>query len=118
MRLPTERRAGNDHVLGDRITKQIIVYTVCGIAVMVTLCVCRMAMRQIPIPDQLDRIVTLVVGGVLGWLGKTGVDAAFPASGVPVKVNNAPNDPVPTTETKTATDNDVTAVEQNNGGGE
>lgn len=60
----------------DRKTKRWIVGTICGIAVMLSLTVCWVCLRGMNVPDALDRVLTFLLGNIVGMLTKTGVDVA------------------------------------------
>ena len=91
-----------DQLRGDRRTKQVVVYSLCGIAGAFAATVCTLALRQLPIPDALDRLVTYVVGVMSGMLVKTGVDQArnseepIPVTAPkPLPVENVSDEPMP-----------------------
>jgi uncharacterized membrane protein (DUF441 family) len=58
----------------DRVTKQMIVFAVCGIAVMFAVTECLQAVYGGHVAPEINQMSTLVIGALIGWLGKTGVD--------------------------------------------
>lgn len=93
------RRKDVDHISGDRLTKQLIVWTVCATSLILVMTMCRMSMSGAGVPDPIDRLATLVIGAMIGWIGKTSVDKAI-GSDEPVQVQTPPNEPLEVTEAK------------------
>jgi len=86
----------NANTAGDRTTKQLIILTICLIAATVVYTICKLSLRETPIPDQLDRLATLLVGGLLGSLVKTGVDSLKPSE--PMEIKAPDGEPLETTD--------------------
>ena len=105
-----ERRSEVDHATADRFTKRVIIWTVCIIAIMLSSTMCYLAVLAAGIPDQVDRLATLLIGALVGSLVKTGVDAVLPsdtprgttADPMKTEVVNKPADAIPVAETTTA----------------
>lgn len=104
--MPEKQDLETCHLRGDQLTKQIVVGTLCGIAIAFAATVCFLALRELTIPDALDRLLNLVLGGVGALLAKTSVERAI-ASGrpggpvsvaqtAPVEMVNAPGDVIET----------------------
>jgi hypothetical protein len=102
-----ERRKATDHTAGDRVTKQLIICTVCLIAVLVTITMCYLAIQAVGIPDQIDRLATLLVGALVGSLVKTGVDRVMGGEGEPAIKTEITN-----TAANPAITEDVNATEE------
>lgn len=96
-----KERRQQTHEQGDRRTKQMIVLTVCACGIVLVSTMCYLGVRGIGVPDPIDRLATLIVGGLLGWLGKTAADAIKDdGPKEPIEVTADPNSPLPVTETE------------------
>jgi len=93
----------------DRFTKQVIVYTLCGIGAVLTSTVCTLALYQVAIPEYLNTLVTFVVGNLSGALIKTSVEKSLGDS--PVEVTNAPGDEIEVTTSKEKDNGEVTETD-------
>lgn len=71
----------------DRWLTRLIAATVCGMAVLVTVTACVLFFREVAVPDPLDRLVTFLLGGLVGRLTSSKSDGA-------VEVTTAPGDVV------------------------
>lgn len=87
-----------DQANRDRITKQVVVGTICTSSVCFSATVCILAFLKMPVPNELMQITMMSLTGLLGMLVKTGQDtpvkAAEPATGKaddPVKVDVVDN---------------------------
>lgn len=65
----------SDHTRNEQFTKQVVVFTLCGIAFVFVATLCVLALRQLTIPDAIDRNAAGALGILGGMLIKTGVDA-------------------------------------------
>lgn len=75
---------------GDRWITRLIAITVCVLATSVTMTACYLFTQEIAVPDPLDRLVTFLLGGLVGRL--TASSTKEPQD---VQVVNMPEDPVP-----------------------
>lgn len=100
MRL-TDRRAPTDENAGDRLTKQLVVGTLCFCAIAITGTLCWMGVNKLDIPDPLDRLITFIVGNLSGMLAKTGVDKLLEDKPIPdrIEVVAPPDEPLEVVET-------------------
>lgn len=76
----------------DHWSVRVVVGTICVCAVLGVVAVSYLAITGTTIPDQLDRLITLFAGGVLGVLARTSSGPDDPQA---VEVVNDPADPVP-----------------------
>ncbi len=58
----------------DRWLTRLIAATVCGMAVLVTMTACVLFFREVAVPDPLDRLVTFLLGGLVGRLTSSKTD--------------------------------------------
>ena len=96
----TKRNHENTATRGDRISKQMIIGTLCFVVVMVTATMCGLAICKSAIPEPINTLATLIAGGLMGMLAKTGVDSMTAKSSEPmaVTVENDDSAPIPTAE--------------------
>lgn len=66
----------------DRWITRLIAITVCTLSVCVTVTACVLFFRQVAVPDPLDRLVTFLLGGLVGRL--TASSSKDPLPVVPV----------------------------------
>lgn len=59
----------------DRLTKQIVICTLCIMAGALVATVCALALHQLQIPVEVKDLTTYIVGVLSGMLIKTGVDS-------------------------------------------
>ena len=52
----------------DRWLTRLVALTVCAMAVLVTVTACTLFFREVAVPDPLDRLVTFLLGGLVGRL--------------------------------------------------
>ena len=76
-----------NHTRVDQFTKQMVVGTLCMIAIVFTSTVAMLALRGVVIPDSVDRNTVGIIGILGGMLIKTGVDRVADAI--------APKEPAP-----------------------
>lgn len=93
-----------DQQQGDRRTRQAIIYSLCGIAWVFCMTICFLALKQLPIPDPLDRLATFVVGNISGMLIKTAADKALGTEATPLTVETAPDKPLETVDASSDAD--------------
>jgi hypothetical protein len=93
MIMPTnDQQLAQDHNL-----KRAVVWTICLVTLAGAGTVYLLSYQGATIPDALDRLVTFVVGGLMGMLAKTGVDKAL-NSEAPLPVTTPPGEPLETRE--------------------
>ena len=88
-------------MITDKWLSRLFGVTICFLAVMTTVTLCWLVLRQLPIPDPLDRFLTFLVGALVGRL--TG--SKSPEQGdspIPTTVENKVWNPVPTSTTEAA----------------
>lgn len=85
-------------MMTDKWLSRLFGATVCGLAVLVTVTACVLFFREIPVPDPLDRLVTFLLGALVGRI--TGARTAETGDApIPTSVQNTSANPVPTTDT-------------------
>lgn len=84
-------------MIADKWLSRLFGITICVLAVLSTMTLCTLVLRELPVPDPLDRFVTFLVGGIVGRL--TGQRSAEPGDApIPTTIQNQVTQPVPTTE--------------------
>jgi hypothetical protein len=74
----------------DTIITRLIGFTLCGLAVLVTMTACWLFLQEVAVPDPLDRLVTFLLGALVGRLtNKTNDEPVL------TEVTNTGTDPVP-----------------------
>lgn len=73
----------NQLAIGELLNKRIVLFSLCGIAWVLSFAVVALAVRQLPIPDSLDRLVTFILGNLSGVLTMTGLNRAIHGRGTP-----------------------------------
>jgi hypothetical protein len=58
----------------DRWLTRLIAATVCALTVLVTMTACVLFFREVAVPDPLDRLVTFLLGGLVGRLTSSKTD--------------------------------------------
>lgn len=66
--------------IGELLNKRIVLFTLCGIAWMLSFVMAYCAVKGMAIPEPLDRLVTFVLGNISGSLIQTGLNRAAAAS--------------------------------------
>lgn len=85
-------------MITDKWLSRLFGLTICSLAVLVTVTACILFFREVPVPDPLDRLVTFLLGALVGRL--TGSRTAeIGDSPIPTTVQNTSADPVPTSTT-------------------
>lgn len=80
----------------DRLTIRTVVITLAGVVLGGVGSMVFLTAIHIPIPDQLDRVVSLALGGIVGLLAKTS-SSDTPPPIVNTPIVNEPDGTVPTT---------------------
>lgn len=76
--MTTERRKHSPEIEQanqDRLTIRWIVGTVCVIAIALTATYCYCTLASIKPPESFNGILNIVIGALIGWIGKTAVTA-------------------------------------------
>lgn len=94
-------------MITDKWLSRLFGVTVCLLAVMASMTFCALVLREIAVPDPLDRFLTFLVGALVGRI--TGSRTAEVGDAPqPVTINNTSSDPIPVTTGP----GDVVAVEE------
>lgn len=64
----------------DRWLTRLIAVTVCAVTVLVTVTACALFFRQVAVPDPLDRLVTFLLGGLVGRLTSSKTEEPLPVT--------------------------------------
>lgn len=84
-------------MITDKWLTRLFGITVCVLAILATMTACYLFLRQMPVPDPLDRFLTFLVGALVGRI--TGARTAEAGdSPMPTTIQNTSADPVPTTD--------------------
>lgn len=78
----------------DKWLSRLFGITVCALAVMVTMTACWLFLQHTAVPDPLDRLVTFLLGALVGRITSSRSAEAGDAP-MPTTVVNQPTDPVP-----------------------
>ncbi|BCM88743.1 hypothetical protein IAD21_00585 [Abditibacteriota bacterium] len=81
----------------DRLTKQIVIATLCAMAGGLVATVCSLALRQLPIPVEVKDLATYIIGVLSGMLIKTGIDHTLGEGDAPIPVTTPPGEPIEAT---------------------
>lgn len=81
----------------DADVKRIVVSAVVVAGMGLVLNMCAMAAAGMPVPDPIDRLANILIGALIGLIGKAGLDKLMEGA---IPVINPPGEPLKTEEVK------------------